>query len=474
MKSSSSIIYNVCLVIGDFLALIAAFLGAYVIRGQLSKVPVAHPIHAHTYLGVFLVLLPFWILIFALLGLYNSSIYEKRFNEVGRLAIGSFIGFLFVIFWNFISVNPIFPAKLVPVYGLILAFLSLVVFRNIARLIRTALFGYNVGITHVLIVGNTRISDELRESLRYSRLSGYHVLGVIGDKRRVYAADFTTFDEALTAIKGQPLHGIIQTELYSSEDRNREILEYAQEHHISYRFIPGNTELFVGNIDVELFRSSIPVIAVHQTALFGWGRVVKRLFDIVAGTLLIILTSPLMLVIAIVNKLASGSVFFRQMRLTRFDQEFKLFKFRSQYKKYDGTTPEAAFAMMGRPELAKRYRDNGDFLDNDPRVTPFGNFLRQTSLDELAQLFNVVRGDLSLVGPRALIPEELSLYEKRHAILAVKSGLTGLAAVSGRRGIPFEERRKLDLYYVQNWSFWLDLIILAKTLRVVFERTGAK
>jgi lipopolysaccharide/colanic/teichoic acid biosynthesis glycosyltransferase len=91
----------------------------------------------------------------------------------------------------------------------------------------------------------------------------------------------------------------------------------------------------------------------------------------------------------------------------------------------------------------------------------------------LPQLFNVVKGDLSLVGPRALIPEELSIYEKKHAILSVKSGLTGLAQVSGRRSIDFNERRQLDVFYVQNWSFWLDLVILIKTVRVVLSGRGA-
>lgn len=167
-------------------------------------------------------------------------------------------------------------------------------------------------------------------------------------------------------------------------------------------------------------------------------------------------------------------MFFRQNRLTRFNNKFRVFKFHTQYPKYDGTTPEEAFAMMGKPELAIEYRKNGDALAHDPRITPVGRFLRKTSLDELPQLINVVRGDISLVGPRALIPQELSSYKKRHTILAVKSGLTGLAVVSGRRDIDFEERRKLDLYYVQNWSFWLDIIILLKTIRAVIRSEGAK
>lgn len=476
MKSNASMVYNVCLVVGDFLALVAAFLGGFFLRG-LSSVPVAHPIPAHTYIGVFLTLLPFWILIFALLGLYNSNIYEKRFSEMPRLLIGSFIGLMFVIFWNFVSIKPIFPAKLVPIYGFILAFLFLLIFRNLARLIRGWLFGYKVGLTRVLIVGNTDMSRKLVDSLIHSRQSGYKVVAVVGGKLAVDGHKlplYARFSQFLNEHAGADLHGIIQTELYADEARNAEILTYAQEHHVSYRFVPGNTELFVGNIDVELFRGSIPVIAVRQTALFGWGRIAKRLLDLGLGGLLLIITSPLFLLIAVAIKLSGGgSVFFRQTRLTRFNNQFKVFKFHTQYAKYDGTTPEQAFAMMGKPEVARQYRKNGDFLEHDPRITPLGRFLRATSLDELPQLINVVRGDISLVGPRALVPQELAIYEKRHTILSVKSGMTGLAVVSGRRDISFDERRKLDLYYVQNWSFWMDLVIIVKTARTVFSRNGA-
>lgn len=480
MKNNATLVYNIFLALGDFMALVLAFVGGFVLRVTYGDSPISNPIPAFSYFQIFVVLLPFWILIFALLGLYNNNIYEKRFSEFGRLAIGSFIGLLFVVFYDFLTVEPTFPAKLVPIYAFGLAFIFLIVFRNLARAVRVTLFGFNVGITNILIVGNTASSDELRQSLRDSRRSGYRVLGVVGDGRRPHHADFADFQQALTAIsKHVNVHGIIQTELYPSEDRNREILDYAQEHHISYRFIPGNTELFVGNIDVELFRNSVPVIAVRQTPLFGWGSVVKRLFDLVFGSLFLIAVSPIMLIVAILIKLTdpAGPVFMRgkqQGRLTRFNRVFKVYKFRTHYAKFDGKTDEEVFAMVGRPELIEEYRRNGDSLPNDFRVTPLGRFLRSSSLDELPQLINVIKGDISMVGPRALVPHELDQYAKKHTILSVKSGLTGLAVVSGRRDIPFEERRKLDMYYVQNWSFWLDITILLKTVRVVFERTGAK
>ena len=129
---------------------------------------------------------------------------------------------------------------------------------------------------------------------------------------------------------------------------------------------------------------------------------------------------------------------------------------------------------MGHPELIKKYRKNGDYLENDPRITKLGKFLRATSLDELPQLFNVVKGDIALVGPRALVPGELRNYGDRSLLLSVKSGLTGLAQVSGRRDISFEERRALDLYYVQNWTFLLDIQIIFRTVTAVLFRKGAK
>jgi lipopolysaccharide/colanic/teichoic acid biosynthesis glycosyltransferase len=191
---------------------------------------------------------------------------------------------------------------------------------------------------------------------------------------------------------------------------------------------------------------------------------------------MLLLLLPLLLVIAFLEKIFDprGPVFFKQPRLTRFNREFKVYKFRSAKRKYNKLSPEQAFTKMGKPELIKPYRENGDFIPNDPRFTKLGLFLRKTSLDELPQLFNVFKGDISLVGPRALIPQELNAYEKKHAILSVKSGMTGLAQISGRKDIGFDERRKLDIYYVQNWSFWWDIVIMLKTIKAVFSSTGAK
>lgn len=476
MKTNGSLLYNICLAIGDSLALIAAFSAAWLLRIDYSDKPFIGGISGYEYLAVFISILPFWIITFALLGLYNHNIYEKRFTEFYRLLVGCFIGLLFIIFWEYALNRPIFPARIIPVYGFVFGFIGLLVLRTVIRAIRTQLFRFNKGVTNIILVGNTSVATEMANMLSDSSRSGYRILGIVGDKRRSEPADFTDFSEAIEHIKEEDIHGIIQTELYPNEDRNREILGYAQQHHISYRFVPGNTELFVGNIKVDLFRSSIPVIAVHQTPLLGWGQIAKRLFDIIIGALLFIIALPIGLIIAFFMKVSEpkAPIFFATKRSGRYGSSVRIFKFRSMRQRYNNMSPEDAFIKMGRPELITQYRDNGDQINNDPRVSRVGKFLRATSLDELPQLLNVVLGDISLVGPRALDTFEINKYDRKHTIQAVKSGLTGLAQVSGRRDISFEERRKLDIYYVQNWSFWLDIVILFKTIRVVLARKGAK
>jgi exopolysaccharide biosynthesis polyprenyl glycosylphosphotransferase len=471
VKNNSSFVYTLALILGDFLALIAAFASAYFVRFRVINPELASTQSGTVFLYAVLSTLPLWIIAQSFIGLYRQEVFDKRFSELGRLFVGSFLGILTVIGYDFMTGSDIFPGRLVPVYGLLIGFTFLVIFRNIARAIRRALFTYGYGVTDVLIIGDTPISLETAHIINDTRHSGQRVVGIVGKKSSKFAY-YKTFQDSIKDLPNLP-QLILHTELYKRQDMNNQILQYAQEQHISYRFLPGNSDMFAGNIHVDLFAGR-PVIAVHQTSLVGWGRLAKRLFDIFFSSLLLLLLSPLLIIVGVLNLLSSGGIFFRQIRLTRFNSEFSVFKFRSQYKKYDGTTPEEAFQMMSRPELSKEYRDNGDFLQNDPRVTKFGRFLRASSIDELPQLINVIKGDLSLVGPRALIPQELSQYEKKHAILSVKSGITGLAQVSGRRSISFAERRKLDMFYVQNWSFWLDVTILLKTFRAVLTGNGAK
>ena len=480
MKNNASLLYSFFLVVGDFLALLAAFVFAYILRVSLDPRPLMSQVHFSTYLGVFLILLPFWLIIFAMLGLYTNRVFENRFSEFGRLLVGCFIGILFLIGYDFITQRGIFPARLVPIYGLIIGFLFVLLFRTIARALRRALFSFGVGINNVLIVGDTSVTVELVESLKNSKVTGYRVVGIVGKNQRHIDGinsnrHFASFEEAVKGLRHEQLHSIIQTELYSRPEQNDEILTYAQENHVAYRFVPGNSELFVGNIDVDLFHS-MPVIAVHQTALVGWGRIVKRLFDLGIGLIFLLIAAIPMFIIAFLLKLSDprDKILYKPKRLGRFGNTFVCYKFRSMKRAYNHMSPEEGFAKMGRPDLLKEYRANGDKLDKDPRVSRIGRFIRKYSLDELPQLFNVLKGDISLVGPRALDHFELDKYAKKNLILSVKTGLTGLAQISGRSDIPFEERRKLDLFYVQNWSFWSDIVILLKTFSVVLFHKGSR
>lgn len=474
MKNNASLVYALFLIFGDFLALIAAFISAYVLRVKIDDRPLIQQIPAETYLYASLAVLPLWIAVHALIGLYHRNTYQNRFREFGKLIVGSFLGILVVIGYDFVSNEELFPARLVVVYALLLGFSYLVLFRALARLMRSIFFSFGSGVTNVLIIGgDSNARAGLIAELENTRRSGHRIVGIVGDTEKFQ--EFESFDEAINNLQNTTIHAIIQTELYKNGTKNDEIMNYAQNQHVTYRFIPGNSELFIGNIEVELFRGT-PVVTVHQTALIGWGRIFKRLFDICAGLVMLILASPILLLVAFASKIQEprGRILFRQVRLTLFDKPFTAYKFRTVVTKFNGLSPEEAFEKMGKPELAKKYRAGGDSIDNDPRFSKLGRFLRTTSLDELPQLLNVIKGDISLIGPRALVPEELKNYPHKHNILSVRSGLTGLAQVSGRRDLSFEERRKLDAYYVQNWSFWLDIVILFKTVRAVIAGIGAK
>src|SRR3954467_13042867 len=177
MRNNASLVYNVCLIIGDALAITVAFTIAYILRVTLNHQPLSANVHAHTYIAILVSLLPFWIFIFGILGLYNVRIYEKRFAELGRLLVGSFIGILFVISYSYLTNTAIFPARLVTAYGFGLAFFFVFLFRTVARGIRRELFGYGVGINNVLLVGDNKTTHRLLEALRRSDVTGYQVIG---------------------------------------------------------------------------------------------------------------------------------------------------------------------------------------------------------------------------------------------------------------------------------------------------------
>jgi exopolysaccharide biosynthesis polyprenyl glycosylphosphotransferase len=476
MKNNRSVIYGFELIVGDFIALLGAFVAAYILRVTLDQRPLIIDISASDYLSIWFTLVPVWIIIFALIGLYKQNYYEYRIKEISGLFIGSVLGIMAVIAYDFVFQIDIFPARLVAVYGLIIGFIFLVIERNCLRALRSSLWKYGVGINNVLIIGNGSTVKTLIEILNHPHKTGYKVVATCTkqDVSEYKIKKITSLKEALKKLNSLNVHTILYAGISSDSKEVDKALSAAQANHIAFKFVPAHEGVLSNNIEVELFQN-LPVVSVHQTALTGWGRIAKRLLDTLAALSAIIILSPLYLAIALIIKFSDfGPAIFKQKRLSRFDTPINIYKFRTHKKAYSGLLPEEAFAKMGKPELAIKYRANGDYLRHDPRETKIGTFLRKTSLDELPQLFNVLKGDISLVGPRALVPRELENYPFKNLILSVKSGITGLAQISGRRDISFEERRALDLFYVQNWSFWLDIKIIFRTVIDVLNGRGAK
>jgi lipopolysaccharide/colanic/teichoic acid biosynthesis glycosyltransferase len=205
----------------------------------------------------------------------------------------------------------------------------------------------------------------------------------------------------------------------------------------------------------------------------------KRMIDVVGSGVMLVILSPLFLVIALAIKLTSkGPVFFRQNRVGRYGKTFVFLKFRSMYVNNDTTVHEMYVKKMIASEAQPQSGspDKPIFkIVNDKRVTPLGRFLRRTSLDELPQFLNVLKGEMSLVGPRPPIPYELAAYKTWHRrrLLAVKPGITGLWQVTCRSTVQFDDMVRLDLRYASIWSLWLDLKILLRTPAAVFKGSGA-
>lgn len=478
MPTRNTKFYSLLLITADLFVLALVFAIAYYVRTQLDPRALLHSVYANEYILGFLVIAPVWLLIFASLGLYNSNVYMRRLVEWSRILLGSFIGVLLVIGWEYLTSVHMFPARLVAVYVFVGSALSLIVAREIIRLIRNEFYRYGRGISRVLIIGNSGATTDILTALASTHKSGYQVVAYAGPAKllptHLGITHYARVEEALKHIKRLRITTIIQTDLYDSEDRNHKILGAAQINHIQYNFIPGEPEFYTGKNTIDVFLG-YPMITVSQTPLIGWGSILKRCFDFVASLLLFIPLGIVMLLLACLQKILNpGPVFYMSKRLSRFSKPIQLFKFRTMGANYGKKDASVEFEEMGRPDLAEEYRKHHK-VTNDPRVTKFGQFLRSTSLDELPQLFNVIRGDLSLVGPRPILPQEVNFNPSRTALLhSVKSGVTGLWQVSGRSELSFEERIELELYYAQNWSFWLDLRILFKTVGVVIRKTGAK
>lgn len=478
MTGKNTKLYSLILIIIDTFVLLGAFTLAYIARVQLDPRPLLANVHAYDYLYTFLLIIPFWILIFASLGLYNSGTYNRRLVEWGKIALGSFIGILLVIGWQYVSDSEFLPARLVAVYALVGSFVLILIEREVLRLIRSLMFRYGKGVRRVLLIGSSDATTDIARSLANTEKSGYEIVAIAGSKKILPAElnvhHYPLVETALKNISIDNITAIIQTDLYESTERNQKILGAAQSRHINYSFIPGEAEFYSGKNTVDVFLG-YPMISVYQTPLVGWGAIIKQIFDFIVSLMMLVVLSPILLILFVIKKFADpGPAFYISKRLSRFSEPINLIKFRSMDAKYGARDAAVEFREMGRKDLALEYEKNRK-VENDPRITRFGKFLRITSLDEIPQIINVVKGDLSLVGPRPILPQEMKMARSHNGLLhSVKSGVTGIWQVSGRSELSFDERIELELFYAQNWTFWLDIKILFKTIAVVLFRRGAK
>ena len=474
MRKKSDFILRLCLIIGDAVALVLSFAMAYVVRVYVDPRPIAFEVQLADFVLATSLLVPIMLIILATLGLYRRAIYlgKTRLPERGRLFIAAVLSVSSLIVYDFFRGENVFPVRVMAITAVALSFVFLLIERILLRATIKLIFRKEYAMKRVIILGNRKSTEYLADYITSTPESGYKLVGIVAGKKYIpqdlKAHQYSSLKEALNKSKADV---IFQTD----EKATDYVYKQAVKWHLLYYFVPSETALSSHFGEMELVGNT-PTVLVKTTPLSGGYVVVKRIFDLLFSILGILVTAIPMMVIWLVLKLSDikHSPIYKDERLTQYNRKFKCYKFRSMKPEYSGMTAEEAFEKMGKPQLIKKYRKDGDTIKNDPRITKIGKFLRRTSLDELPQLFNILKGDISLIGPRALLPGELRHYGDRSLILTVKSGLTGFAQVSGRRDISFEERRALDIYYVKNWSLTLDVQIFFKTIAVVLKGEGAK
>ncbi|MFC1810202.1 sugar transferase [Patescibacteria group bacterium] len=467
----SEIAFGILRIPIDILMIILAFVSAYHLRTVTDLLPgvdlpldlsIFPPINDYIqfsgWVGVILLAL------FAINGMYSLKTSHKLSREIGKVIWLSIIWILLIIAYYFVIRE--FPfSRLVLIYSFVLTIIYISVGRYIINKFQGILLKMGFGKRRILFVGLNKITDELTKSFKNDLR--FEIVGSIG------ADEINNLQEL---IQNKNVEEIIQTKSDLSKAHAEDILNFCRENHIQYHFVPDIVQVQRTNIDITT-PSGIPLISLKPTPLDGWGRVLKRIFDIFGSVLALIIFSPILLITAIAIKIDSkGTIIFKYLddgnRVKRVGEHGKLFnfhKFRSMHPKTHN---------MRYDELAEENTRKGTpmvKIKNDPRVTRIGKFIRNWDIDELPQLWNVLKGDMSLVGPRAHLPEEVEKYDRHHKfVLTIKPGITGLPQISGRSDLDFEKEIKLDTYYIENWSLWNDIKIIFKTFKVVFTGKAAK
>jgi len=414
-----------------------------------------------------------WLVIFAANGLYIKENLLGGTREYSNVFRSATEGFLLIVIAGFLGPSIVFArAWLVMTWGF--TFLFVAIARFFLRRIVYAFRKYGFFLTPAVIVGANQEGRWLAEQLLRWETSGLHLVGFVDNKT---PATFPLFHDLVSLGSADQLGEIIDrynigevilaSSAFSTRDYLLEIFRnYGVSNKVNIRMSSGLYEILTTGLTVNEF-AYVPLVYVNKVRLTGIDNIVKFILDYVLTIASMIFLFPFLVIITLLVKFTSpGPVIHKRLVMGLNGKQFHAYKFRTMVVNGDeilGKHPEL------KEELARNHK-----LKNDPRITRVGAFLRKFSLDELPQLFNVLKRDMSLVGPRMISPEEVSMYKQFDMnLLTVLPGITGVWQVSGRSDISYEERVRLDMYYIRNWSIWLDLQLLFQTVPAVLRSRGA-
>jgi len=425
------------------------------------------------YASLTIALVPVWLVIFVAYGLYNQQNLLGGIDEYQRVGKATSIGMLCLVVFGFLD-----PKFIIARGWLLLAWWFSLVFVVFGRfLLRRGVYllrrkGYFV--SQAVIVGANEEGLSLARQIINWRTSGLHLAGFVDKKLKpgtVVCGNLRVLGPVEELDEIIATHGIEELILASSaistHDKLLDIFErYGVNGNVNVRMSSGLYEILTTGLTVKEF-AYVPLVGVNKVRITGMNKLLKLLFDYILTIPGLLIISPVLALIAIAIKLDSpGPAIHRRRVMGVNGTEFDAYKFRTML--INGEEILSKYPHL-QQELAQNHK-----LKNDPRITPLGRILRRLSLDELPQLLNVLRGEMSLVGPRMISPKEMKKYYQWGInLLTIKPGITGLWQVSGRSDISYEERVRLDMHYIRNWSIWLDLQLLWRTLPAVLKSHGA-
>jgi len=447
------LIFSAFLVPFDYLMLVLAGIFTYYLRfsALVELRPVIYEIPFGQYFISILIIFLFWLIIFALTGLYDIS--EKRHfsKEISKIFLGCSVGIMLIVLFIFFN-REYFSSRFIILAGWIMTIFFVSLGRVFIHYLQLRYYRKGKGLEPILIFGSGRTAEKIYNSFKEKTVIGYQVLD--------WVKNIEELKEKWSS-RAREISEIINAEPGIEREKALELIEFCNEHQIVFKYIADIFDSLSSNVKTETI-AGIPVVVIKKTSLDGWGKILKRIFDLFFSFIGLIVLSPFFFVLGIIIKLDSqGLVLVKLKRVGVRGKIFNLYKFRSMVKDAH---------KMKKELLKNNERKDGPLfkMENDPRITCFGHFLRKTSIDELPQLINVLKGEMSLVGPRPHEPEEVAHYQKHHKqLLTIKPGITGLAQISGRSKLSFKEESKLDIYYIENWSLGFDWQIIIKTIPVI-------